>query len=99
MFYVLVQKSEEIEESRTVDNSDECNAVCQYATVKIIFALVSSSEIRTCKSRVCKCQHTNLKLHVYCGSIVLPILRFCFLSTSEIRRTTNVNTYKLKIIL
>ena len=94
MFCILVQKSEEIEESRALDNSDECNGECQYATFKIIFALVSSSEIRTFKSRVCECQHTNLKLHVYCGSSVLPIRRFCFLSTQkseELRMSTRIN--------
>ena len=60
VFCILVQKSEEIEESRALDNSDECNGECQYATFKIIFALVSSSELR----RLVKAEFENVNTQI-----------------------------------
>ena len=60
MFCILVQKSEEIQESRAIDNADECNGECQYATFNIISALVSSSELR----RLEKAEFANVNTQI-----------------------------------
>ena len=94
MFCILVQKSEEIEESRALDNSDECNGECQYgATFKINFALVSSSELR----RLVKAEFENVNTQIlnYMYIVAAVFCQFCgfafFLENQKLRKSTRVN--------